>query len=98
MSDQRLGRYHFIAWARRGIGAAVTGAGAVPLPARAAVSVRHTITAQQSGGPVNVTPPPENVLLYGPGDVIGIDPRHVIRTEPRNFTSNFEPNYFAGIE
>ena len=45
------------------------------------------------------TPPPElTVHLYGPGDVIGIDPRHVIRTEPRDQTVNFEPNYLAGIE
>ena len=44
-------------------------------------------------------PPPElTVHLHGPGDVIGIDPRHVIRTEPRDQTVNFEPNYLAGIE
>ena len=27
-----------------------------------------------------------------------IDPRMVIRTEPRQFTVNFEPNYLSGIE
>ena len=39
-----------------------------------------------------------NVELYGPGDVVGIDPRHIIRTEPRDFTVNYEPNYLCGIE
>ena len=36
--------------------------------------------------------------IFGPGDVVGIDPRQIIRTEPRPFTSNFEPNYLCGIE
>ena len=44
-------------------------------------------------------PPPQmTVHLYGPIDVVGIDPRHVIRTEPWDATPGFEPNYLAGIE
>jgi hypothetical protein len=38
------------------------------------------------------------VQMFGPGDVIGLDPRHVIRTEPRHFTVNYEPNYLCGVE
>src|SRR5262245_363738 len=38
------------------------------------------------------------VQLYGPGDVTGIDPRAVIRTEPQPFSTDFEPNYFPSIE
>jgi hypothetical protein len=38
------------------------------------------------------------VRLYGPGDVIGIDPQQVIRTEPRHLATDFEPNYFPAIE
>ena len=36
--------------------------------------------------------------LYGPGDVIGIDPRAVLRTDPLGHTADFEPNYLACIE
>ena len=36
---------------------------------------------------------PAHVALYGPGDVIGIDPRAIVRTEPRHWITNFEPNY-----
>jgi hypothetical protein len=36
--------------------------------------------------------PPRQVRLYGPGDVIGIDPQQVVRTDPRPQTSDFEPN------
>ena len=33
--------------------------------------------------------------LYGPGDVIGIDPRAVLRTDPLGHTADFEPNYLG---
>jgi hypothetical protein len=36
--------------------------------------------------------------LYGPGDVVGIDPRAVLRTDPLRHTADFEPNYLACIE
>src|SRR5262245_395644 len=38
------------------------------------------------------------VRLFGPGDVIGIDPQQVVRTEPRHLSTDFEPNYFPAIE
>src|SRR5262245_44543251 len=34
------------------------------------------------------------VKLYGPGDVTGVDPREVIRTDPHHLLGDFEPNYF----
>ena len=34
----------------------------------------------------------------GPGDVLGIDPRQIVRTEPTAGTTDFEPNYFAHLE
>lgn len=41
---------------------------------------------------------PVPIRLYGPGDVTGIDPRVVVRTEPRHLTAEFEDNYLAAIE
>jgi hypothetical protein len=38
------------------------------------------------------------VRLYGPGDVTGLDPREVVRTEPASLSTDFEPNYFPLIE
>ena len=94
-----VGRYHFLSWARRGIATSIadvdTGG---TLKARAALTVQLSVSVQQGGATNVVQPTPPNVELFGPGDVIGVDPRHVIRTEPRNFTVNFEPNYLAGIE
>ena len=56
------------------------------------------VTIAANGAKAATQPSAVNVELYGPGDVIGIDPRHIIRTEPRDFTVNFEPNYLCGIE
>ena len=44
------------------------------------------------------TLPPVTVQLVGPGDITGIDPQQVIRTEPRAGVSDFEPNYLAAID
>jgi hypothetical protein len=98
MSDQ-LGRYHFLAWARRGVSASLTNLDGGSLPARATLNVQLALSVRQPSGTANpVTPPPMAVQMFGPGDIIGVDPRHVVRTEPRPFTSNFEPNYLCGVE
>jgi hypothetical protein len=36
--------------------------------------------------------------LFGPGDVIGINPAMVVRTQPLNWITNFEPNKLPFIE
>lgn len=98
MSDTPLGRYHFFTWARRGIGASVNNPDGGSLPSRASLSVQLSVNVQQGNSTNTVQPSALPVELFGPGDVIGLDPRHIIRTEPRNFTVNFEPNYLCGIE
>ncbi|MBA2770354.1 MAG: hypothetical protein H0U35_14750, partial [Sporichthyaceae bacterium] len=36
--------------------------------------------------------------LNGPGDVVGIDPNQVVRTYPRAYTTDAEPNYLAAVD
>ena len=36
--------------------------------------------------------------LYGPGDVVGIDARAIVRSEPRHWITNFETNYLPFVE
>jgi len=99
MSDPALGRYHFLAWSRRGISASLDNPDSGgSLPARATMDVQLTLSVQNGGTTSPVTPTVMPVQMFGPGDVIGIDPRHVVRTEPRQSTSNFEPNYLCGVE
>ena len=40
----------------------------------------------------------QDIALYGPGDILGIDGRAVIRTEPRAGVTNFESNYLAAVD
>lgn len=98
MSDTPLGRYHFLAWARRGIAASLDQPDVGVLPKRASLNVKLSLSVQQGAALNVIKPDPVPVQLYGPGDVVGIDPRHIVRTEPRNFTVNYEANYLSGIE
>ena len=47
---------------------------------------------------VNSSPIDKTARLYGPGEITGIDTQQVVRVEPKHGTTDFEPNYFAGIE
>src|SRR5262249_35794351 len=42
--------------------------------------------------------PEVSVQVYGPGDVVGIDAREIVRVEPPHLTANFELNYFPSVE
>ena len=99
-ADPPLATFQFLPWVRRGLSAVVANpdtAGSDP-PARAQLPVKLTVTALRSGAVASAQLAGVAVTLYGPGDVVGVDPRHVIRTEPRDATSNFEPDYLAAIE
>lgn len=95
-----LGSYTFLPWLRHGfanqIAAQDSPANTVP---RASMQVQLALTsAALAGGALPPRSIPRTVELYGPGDVIGIDMRAIVRTEPRNWITNFEPNYMAAIE
>src|SRR5215831_5301394 len=79
-------------WMRQGLHAGITaGQGsAVTADGHLAVPIRLRVN---SANEIDVP-----VRLYGPGDVTGIDPREVIRTEPHTQVTDFEPNYFPFIE
>src|SRR5690606_10902181 len=58
-------------------------------PERAAVAVSFK---------VNGEPVANQAEVLGPGDVIGISPRAVVKTDPRNWVTDFEANYLPYIE
>jgi hypothetical protein len=91
------GAYSFLPWLRTGLSTRITGG---PAPGRATIPVQLELTADALD-PAHPPPPlpiTKPVQLYGPGDVIGIDPRAISRMEPRPLATNFEPNYLAHIE
>jgi len=91
--DELPANYIFLPWVRQGAASGIQTTD-METPNQAAI-VSVTIKLR-----VNDTPPDveRQVRLYGPGDVIGIDPRQVVRTEPRHLSTDFEPNYFPAIE
>ncbi|GAB3951921.1 hypothetical protein GCM10029976_089220 [Kribbella albertanoniae] len=84
--------YSFLPFLRTGIATKITGG--TGASGRATVPVGLRLQAD-GGAPQDIT---KDVELYGPGDVIGIDPRAIVRTEPRSWVTNVEPNYLAHIE
>ena len=86
-----LGTYSFLPWLRQGIANRIGAGGATAT--RATVAVDLELTAQAIAGGELSRAISRTVELYGPGDVVGVDPRAIVRTEPRDWITNFEPNY-----
>jgi hypothetical protein len=95
-----LGTYSFLPWLRQGIAGRITAADLdETVAARAAVHVELELAGEPVEGAAAVQRTlPRDVELYGPGDVVGVDSRAIIRTDPRNWVTNVEPNYLAAIE
>lgn len=81
-------QYSFLSWARKGIANSISSA-LNPTAARAEIKFNVVVNGQTVE---------QTVQLYGPQDVVGINPNMVVRTEPRNWITDFEPNYMSFIE
>ncbi len=91
-----LGTYSFLPWLRQGIANAITAPAAGP---RATIHVELQLSGTPvAGGPPLLQPVAQDIQLYSPGDIIGVDGRVVVRTEPRSWVTNFESNYLAAVD
>ena len=101
MADD-LGTYSFLPWLRLGLANQIDAADLdTSILARAVMPVSLTVTGKpvEGDGPdLSSDPITRDVALYGPGDVVGIDPRAIVKREPRDHITNFESNYFPHIE
>ena len=83
--------YRFLPWVRRGVAAALqevdTLGPGVPARARLPVTLRV--------GEEEMRP---QVALHGPGDVIGLDRRQVVHTDPADHSTGTETTRFAAVE
>ncbi|HEY7640574.1 MAG TPA: hypothetical protein VH814_12695 [Steroidobacteraceae bacterium] len=82
----------FLPWVRQGAAAAINVADTLGANMRGAVDLKATLAINDVAGD------PITVRLRGPADVVGIDPNEVVRVDPKPNTTDFEPNYFPGIE
>ena len=102
-----LARYTFLPWLRKGLAAKIEEEDnlndftAPPVGGwvkeRPEIEVRVNIEAKKGSNTTNDFID-QNIALVGPGDIIGIDHRLIVKTEPRDWVTNFEPNYFPYLE
>ncbi|WP_405057101.1 hypothetical protein OG474_30740 [Kribbella sp. NBC_01505] len=93
--------YSFLSWLRTGIATKIDSpeSRAASTTGRATVPVRLRLSGEPVTGPDEIEDFVEQpIQIYGPGDVVGVDPRAIVRTEPRPWITNVEPNYLAHIE
>src|SRR5262245_37322452 len=92
--------YRFMPWTRRGLARAHTNedSAAAALATRPRIQVGLTLQAKRDGDKAAAVSGNVDLTLYGPADVIGIDQRLVVRTEPRTGVTDFEPNYLAAVD
>lgn len=94
-----LGTYSFLPYLRIGLPNAITQPDQDPVKLRATFDLQLTLEGKSvSGGPALKEVVTRPVQLYGPADIVGIDKRVILKSEPRNWVTNFEPNYLPYID
>ena len=86
--------YRFLPFTRRGLVAELrdsTAAADGELPQRA--SIKLDVTLSDGLGGASTT-----TAVAGPGDVVGLDPRSIVRLSPRRDATNVEPNYLVAVD
>ena len=86
--------YYFLPWVRFGVLANATTPDTFDATLQPHLQV--PVKLRVNDAPANDVSMPFTV--YGPGDVIGIDAREIVRTVPRHLTPDFPPNLFASVE
>lgn len=89
-----VGKYTFSAWLRKGIGRDIIEPDT--LGSSNGTALERAVVPMDVA--VNSRLVHKEFPLMGPGDVLGINPDNVVRTEPHDWVTDFEPNYLAFIE
>ncbi|MGQ0604471.1 MAG: hypothetical protein ACT4QE_22550 [Anaerolineales bacterium] len=99
MSTQPIAAYSFLPWARQGLGVFIRESDpGAPGATRGTVDVSLQITGEKISGGTDIVTVPKAVQLYGPGDIVGIEAKAIVRVEPRHWITNFETNYMPFVE
>jgi hypothetical protein len=84
--------YRFFSWFRQGLLAGIANSGSTAPVANGHLVLPIRLRVNDAS---DVDVP---IQLHGPGDVTGLDSREVIRTDPQQSMTDFEPNYFPLLE
>jgi hypothetical protein len=94
-----IANYTFLPWLRSGIARRITSVDNDPnVKLRTTVPVDLELSAEGGPGGTLTSTVSRAVQIYGPGDIAGIDRHAIVRTEPRDWVTNFEPNYLPFVE
>jgi hypothetical protein len=94
-----LADYSFLPWLRQGLANQIQSPDFDnSVKVRASVNVQLEAKGDKLGGGTQAVPVNRPVALFGPADIVGIDRRSIVRVEPRDWITNFEPNYLPHIE
>jgi hypothetical protein len=94
-----IATYSFLPWLRQGLANQIqSGDFDASVKVRAHVTVQLEAKGDKHGGGTDAVTVNRQVALFGPGDIVGIDRRSIFKVEPRDWITNFEPNYLAHIE
>jgi hypothetical protein len=93
-----IASYSFLPWLRQGIANKISATDLdASVKLRATIPVELELTGDGLAQPVT-QPITSHVQLFGPGDILGIESRAIIKTEPNHWITNFEPNYLPYID
>jgi hypothetical protein len=95
-----IGGYTFLPWLRSGVSNLIATADGDPsVRLRATIDVGLEVVGEHHDGSPFTSPLERTTVpLVGPGDIVGIDPRAIVRTDPRSWITNYEPEFLAAIE
>jgi hypothetical protein len=95
-----IANYSFLPWLRQGIANTIAAVDGDPsVQTRSSIGLTLQLSGDPIGGGAELTQSiTQSIQLFGPGDIIGIDSRAIVRTEPRNWITNFESNYMAAVD
>ncbi len=99
MSDI-ISTYTFLPWIRHGIANKVTATDMdTYIKLRPTINIKLDVIGKAVDGGDNIVETLEkDIQLYGPGDIVGIDKKAILKSEPHHWITDFEPNYLPYID
>ena len=88
-----LACYSFLPWLRQGIANNIQ---TNPAAGQQRASIRVSLDVESDTGLKETLS--NTIQMVGPGDIIGLSRRAIVRSEPQDWSSDFEPNFLPLIE
>ncbi len=97
--EKPIGTYSFLPYLRTGLANKIQQPDQDPIKLRATFHLELALEGNPVAGGAPLTQPfAKDIQLYGPGDVVGIDPGAIFKTEPHHWITNFESNYLPYVD